>query len=110
LPASQPPVAHPGAADEAVVRLLELIPALGIVEEEREVREQIEVVAEAEAAHFDRRVVSRSLPFERAAVARRIAAVSVVEATEAIDEAFVDRAERNLIGGVPHRAIAHAGD
>src|SRR5205085_9368001 len=54
-------------------------------------------------------VAPRPLPFERPAVAGRIAAVSRIERAEPADHPFVNRPLRDLVGGIPSGAIAHAG-
>src|SRR5262249_38485236 len=55
-------------AHEAMIRLLELIAVYWIVQEEGEVREQVEVVSDAVRGQLCRSIPARSLPLERATV------------------------------------------
>ena len=68
---------HPAAGDEAVIRLLDLIAVLRVVEVVREVREQIEVVAGEVSGDARGRVAiaARALPVSDQAVAIRMTAV-----------------------------------
>ena len=80
-----------------MVRLVKLIAALGIVQQEREVREEIEIVRDAVRAQFRGGVAARALPLDRPAVAIGIAAVSGIEGSKAADDALPDRADGYLI-------------
>ena len=82
------------ARDEAVIDLLALIAAHGIVEEEGEVGDQTEVVAEAVRLNLAQRLAAAVLPFAADAVAIRVPAVGRVDGSETVDEPGVDRALR----------------
>ena len=70
----------------AVIGLLELIAVHRVVEEEGEVREQVEVVADAVGGDLGGGVAARPLPLDRAAVAVGVAAVGRIDRAEAADE------------------------
>ena len=106
-PATEPPVTQSCARDEAMIGLAELIAVLRVVEEVSEVGEQVQVVREAERRQLRARVVSRALPFERSAVAVRIAAIRRVDRPEPIERSIVYGARRNLVGRVPDAAVPH---
>ena len=98
------------AVDVAVVGLLELVAVHRIVEEVREVGEQIELVLEPVGRRLELAAGERRRIVERQAVALRLAAVAVVERAVAADEAVVDRALGDLVGRVPLAAVGHRGD
>ncbi len=89
---------------------MELIAVHGIVEEVREVGKEIEVVADAVRDDFGRGIAMGLLPFDRSAVAVGIPAVGGVDGAEASNQTVRDGPLRDLVGRVPGRAIAHAGD
>src|SRR5262249_54778533 len=59
--------------------------------------------------YFRGSVAGGALPLERPAVAIAVAAISVVDAAEPPDEAAVEGAKRDLVGGVPLCPVAHSG-
>ena len=101
---------HLHAGDEAVIDLLLLVAVDRIVEEEREVRDQVEVVAEAVGRDLGQRLVAAVLPLRADAVAIGVAAVGRVDRAEAVDQPVVDRALRRGFGGVPLAVVAHDRD
>src|SRR5262249_59839682 len=101
----EPAIHRFAASDEPVVGLLELIAVLGIVEEEREVREEVHIVADAVSRDLRDRVAPRPLPLDRPAVAVRVATVARVERPAPAADASVNRALGHLVGRVPRAAI-----
>ena len=108
-PAPEPALTDPAARDEPVVRLLELVAVHRIVEKVREVREEIEVVADPVRADLRAHVLASALPLDRPAVAVGVAAVGLVDCAKPVDASRRDRARRNLIGRIPGPAVSHAG-
>ena len=100
---------HLRAGDETMIGLLHLVAVHRIVEEVGEVREQIEVVADAVRGDAGRRVAVAAavLPVGGPAVTIRVAAVGRIDRTEPADQAGADRAIGDLVGGIPLAVIAH---
>ena len=101
---------EPGAGDEAMVCLVELVAANGIVQEEGEVGEQVEVVADPVGRHARRGVSVRALPLQRSAVTVGVAAIRAIDRPESVDRPVGNRPVRYLVGGVPGPSISHPGD
>jgi hypothetical protein len=77
-----------------MVDLLSLISAYGIVEKEREVRDEIQVVAQPVRLNLAERVASPMLPVATDVVAIGLPAIGLVYRSEPIDETWVDGALR----------------
>ena len=101
-------VADVAADDDALLALIELVAALGIVQEVREVREQTEVGVDAEQLRALRRPAPDAIPRARETVALRAAAIGAIHVAEASDLTAVYGALRNLVGRVPSIAVRHA--
>src|SRR5205814_870342 len=84
----------------AMIRLLELIAVHGIIEEIREVGKQVESVFEPISGALELTAGKRRRIVERQTVALRLAAIAVIERAVASDDALIDRALCNLIGGI----------
>ena len=90
-----------GAGRPASLELLELIAVFRIVEEVGEVVEELHSVANDIGGETGRVVRPRALPVERAAVAKGLAPVGLLDEPEPADQPAVDGALRNLVGRVP---------
>src|SRR6266853_6075139 len=91
----------------AIIDLLLLIAAHRVIEEEREVRDQIEIVLDAVEGDLGQRLAAAVLPFRSDAVSRSRAAVTRIDAPEASDETLRDGALGRRFGGVPLPVIPH---
>ena len=91
------------------VLLLELVAVHRVVEKEGEVRKEVQPIVEEIAMDMGRAVRGAPSPLPGGAVAMGVAAVALIQSTEAPDEAAVHGAARYLIGGVPVPAVAHGG-
>jgi hypothetical protein len=72
-------VGHFHTSDEAVVDLLLLIAMDGIIEEEGEVREEVQIVRKAVSRHLGERLVAAVLPLRAEAVPIGMTAVALVD-------------------------------
>jgi hypothetical protein len=93
----------------APVLLFELVAVHRVVEKEGEVRKQVQPVVEEIAVDMGGAVRGAPPPLPGGAVAMGVAAVALIQGTEASDVAAVHGAARYLIGGVPVPAVAHGG-
>src|SRR5262249_31680762 len=109
-PAADSSMRQLAAGDVAVIALLELVAVDWIVQEEGEVREEIQVGRAAVRRSLRRRGAARALPLDRPAVTVGVAAVAGIDGAEAVDRAGLDGALRHLVGGAPPARIAHAGE
>src|SRR5262249_44694253 len=98
------------AEDHAMISLRELIALYRIVEEVREVGEELKVGIDPEQLHELRRATADVAIAAGEAVALGDAAVSRVELSEARDETFFDRAQRYMIARIPAVVIGEAED
>ena len=105
--AAEPAVGGLAAGDEAMIRLFDLIAVDGIVQEVREVREEVEVVADAVDRDVGHGVAAAPLPLAGGAVAIRVAAVGRVDRAEPADDAVGDRRGRHLVGRIPPAVVSH---
>ena len=104
-----PRVRHAATRHGAAVDLLELVAVHRIVEEEGEVREEIEPRMHEVGVHPRRRIPLASRPLRGEAVARAFAAVARIDGAEAPDPAGLDRARWNLVSRVPAGRVRHPG-
>jgi hypothetical protein len=95
------------AGDEAMIDLLTLIAVDGIIQKERKVRDQPEVVAEAVGLDLGERAPGSMLPFAAEAIAIGVSAIGRVDGAEAIDQPAVDRALWRGFGRIPPAVVAH---
>src|SRR5258705_4247850 len=92
---------------ETVVQLVLLIAVHRIVEEEREVRDEIEIVGDAVRLHLGQHTARALLPFAAARVAVRMATISRINRSKAIDETGIDGTLRRRLRGVPATVVPH---
>ncbi len=105
----QPPVREPATCRHPPFGLLELVPVVRVVQKVREIREELEAVAEEESRGANRRGASRALNLGRKTLAVRPAAVSRIDEPETGRQPARNRARRHLVGGVPVCPVPHAG-
>ena len=75
----------------APVLLLELVAVDGVVEKEGEVRKQVKPIVEEIAMDMGRRICGAPPPLPGGTVAMGMAAVALIQGTEAPDEAAIAR-------------------
>jgi hypothetical protein len=105
-----PAAARRQAEHVALLGLLELVAVHRIVQEEREVRVQVQARLDRVGIELETAVGQPAFGLERQAVARGVAAVGRIDRAEAADQALIDRALRNLVGRVPVCRIRHRGE
>jgi hypothetical protein len=86
VPAGQETMGHLESRDEPIVHLLHLIAVRRIVEIEREVENEIEVVPKPVRPYLGQRPAAALLPLTRQAVPARGASVGRIDGPEAIDQ------------------------
>ena len=106
-PAQDPQPARVEPREPTVVALLELVAVLGIGEKVREVREQVHPVVGEVALDARERAGRAALPGRDQRVAVRAASVARVDVAEARDGPVLDRAQRDLVGGIPLGVVEH---
>ena len=92
----------------AVIELLELI-AVGGIEGIGEVREQVELVVERVGIRREAPGSQRPRNLEVERVTMRFAAVGGIDVAEAVQQARVEGALRNLVGGIPAAVVTGGG-
>jgi hypothetical protein len=80
---AQPPVGDTSTGGRALLGLRELIAVNGIVEEVREVREEIQIVVQNEGRRSKRRRSCRSLIFSSETLSIRLPGISRIESATA---------------------------
>ena len=94
------------AANGAPIGLIDLIATRGVIEEVREVREQIQVVLHRECINGELALSLRSCPSHRQALTLRVAAEGGIDLSESSDRAGGHGARGNLVGGIPAVRVA----
>ena len=102
LPFTESTSAH----DVALLRLLELVSVVR-VGRIREVRKQIQRVADRVQVEFCRGVRLPALQIKLKAVTGTLTAVGWVEVAKPIQEARLHRPERDLVGALPFAMVPH---
>src|SRR5262245_7435666 len=96
-----------GTEHDALLPLVELIAAGGVVEEVLEVGEEAQVGVETEDLHVLHRAVPRVPPASGETVALGASAVGAVDEPEPVDQTVLDGALGDLVGGVPLVVVTH---
>ena len=109
-PPYQPLLERLHAGDEPFVDLLVLVAVDRIVEKEREVVAQHQVVADAVCLNLVERRAGAMLPLEDTGHAMRVPSVGVVDSAEPVDLTRIDGALRRRLCGVPLAVVRHASE
>src|SRR5262249_9461182 len=111
LEAAEPPIKGVSCIETAecsAIELVELVTIDGVVEEVCEIVVELQVGADHIGTDLGLTVLARMRKIAGQAEAAGDAAIGGIERAEAADDALVDRALSDLIGGIPGVGIGHA--